>query len=206
MTMIDKVPEIFISAHRVLLAKPSDVKYALKHEAESHAQLMGHVRLTHYRDGNLIYDAWDPVPNILPTEGLDHILDVVMGATAKSTTWYVGIFDQNVTPAAGDTATAKLGAAGTYGECQDAEYDVPATNRPEYIDVASSAGVMTNAASKAQFTIASSITVYGAIMTDKQPKTDTTGVLLAAKKFTNSRAVVDNDELYVTYQVTATSS
>lgn len=204
--MLYQIPSIYVPQGRVILAKEADIRYAWKHAQESGIQMEGRLRLEHYRDGECLWDAWDPIPNILPTEGLNHILDVVMGAQAKSSTWYVGIYDQNVTPAAGNTAAVHLGAAGTYGECQDAEYDLPVTNRPEYIDVAAAAGVMTNAASKAQFTIAATITVYGAFMTDTQPKTDTTGDLLAAKKFTTARAVVDDDELYVTYQVTATSS
>lgn len=204
--MLYQIPNIYVPQGRVILASESDIRYAWKHAQESGIQMEGRVRVEQYRDGECLWDAWDPIPNILPTEGLNHILDVVMGAQAKSSTWYVGIFDANVTPAAAHTASAQLGAAGTYGECQDAEYDLPLTNRPEYIDVAAAAGVMTNAASKAQFTILAANTIYGAIMTDTQPKTDTSGDLLAAKKFTNSRAVVDNDELYVTYQVTATSS
>lgn len=191
--------------NKKIITKADDLLYAYKHKRESRLQLEGRVRLEHFRDGKLLFDEWEPEPNIVTTAGLNHFLDVVLGATAKSTTWYVFIFKNNVTPAAGDTA-AKLGAAGAYGECQDADYDLPLTNRPEYIDVPAAAGVMTNTASKAQFTMAASITVYGAGMVDVQAKTGTTGTLLAAKKFTTARVVVDDDELFVTYQHTATSS
>lgn len=200
------VPEIVLPKGRRLMKTEQDVNYAWKYRDESEMQLEGRLRLEHYRDGVCLFDEWDPTPNIVTTVGLNHFLDVVLGATAKSATWYVFIFKNNVTPAAGDTAAAKLGAAGTYGECQDADYDLPLTNRPEYIDVPAAAGVMTNAASKAQFTIAATITVYGAGIVDVAAKTGTTGTLAAAKKFTTSRAVVDNDELFVTYQVTGTSS
>jgi hypothetical protein len=190
---------------RVGLYKESDIRYAQKHAKESNMQIEGRVRVEHYRDGKCLWDDWEPEPNIVPTVGLNHFLDVVMGAVAKSTTWYVGIFKNNVAPLAGHTAT-ELGSVGSYGECQDADYDLPLTNRPEYIDVAAAAGVMTNTASKAQFTIAATITVYGAAMVDVQAKTSAAGTMLAAKLFTNSRAVIDNDELFVTYQMTATSS
>ncbi len=203
-----KVPDIWTpeNAGRVGLYNESDIRYAHKHSRESEIRMEGRVRLEHYRGGKCLWDAWEPESNIIPTEGLNHFLDVVMGAQAKSTTWYVGIFVADYTPAAGDTAAAKLGGQVPYDEGQDADYDLPLTNRPEYIDVAAAAGVMTNTASKAQFTIAATITVYGAFLVDSQAKNSTAGDLLAAKKFTNSRAVVDDDELYVTYQITATSS
>lgn len=144
--------------------------------------------------------------NILPIQGLNIVLDVAIGATAKEAAWYVYIFKNNYTPIATNTASNSCGAAGLHGECQDADYDVPTTNRPAYTIVAAAAGVITNAASKASFQIADSITVYGAGVVSSQAKTATTGYLLAAKKFAASRAVVDDDVLYVTYQITASSS
>ncbi len=202
--MLNQIPNIYVPKGRVILAKESDIRYAYKHSRESGIQMEGRVRVEQYRDGECLWDAWDPIPNIVTTDGLNHILDVVMGAQAKSTTWYVFLFLANVTPVSGDTS-AKLGSANAYDEAQDDSYD-PATNRPEYIDVAAAAGVMTNAASKAQFTMKLTETVYGAGMVDVQAKTAVTGDLLAAKKFTNSRAVVLDDELYVTYQISATST
>jgi len=181
--------------------------YALKHHKDG-VQFMGNVKLEHYRDGVCLYSAWEPKPNIFTTEGMAYLLNVMFHDISKaaSNIWYVGIFKNNVTPALGDTAVAKLGAAGTYGECQDADYDSPATNKPSYVSVDTATAVITNAASKAEFTIAASITVYGAFLSTAQAKTATTGTLMCAKAFAASRAVVDNDVLAVTYQITASSS
>lgn len=167
-------------------------------------QIEGWVKCDHFRGGKLIHT--QEGSNIIPTAGLNHFLDVVMGATAKISTWYVGIFTNNITPDAGDVPGTELGAAGTYGEGQDADYDVPATNKPEYIDVPAAAGVMTNVASPAAFTIAATITVYGAFLSSGIAKTATTGTLLASKLFSSSRAVIDDDVLSVTYQITAASA
>jgi hypothetical protein len=194
---------------RILLAPLLDdgaMRYAAKYWQESGFELHGNVWTTHSRGGRIIHGPFDQGPNTFTTEGMTHMLDVYFRAQTGPTAVYVGIFKNNVSPALGDTATAKLGAAGTYGECQDADYDDPATNRPAYTVAAASASAVTNTASKAEFTIAGSITVYGAFVTTTQAKTDTSGKLVCAKKFTASRAVIDNDVLAVTYAISATTS
>ncbi len=163
----------------------------------------GIVHLKHFRADKLIYQ--EISKNRIVDQGLNHFLNVVMGADAKITTWYVGIFTNNVTPAAADTPAAQLGAAGTYGEGQDADYDVPLTNKPEYIDAPASAKVMSNSGTPASFTIAAILTIFGAFISSISAKTATTGTLLAAKKFDASRAVLDNDILTVQYDITAAS-
>ena len=42
--------------------------------------------------------------NLIPTEGLNHILGVALYSTSKINTWYVAPFSGNVTPGAGWTA------------------------------------------------------------------------------------------------------
>jgi hypothetical protein len=181
--------------------------YALKHHKDG-VVFTGNVKVEHRREGRILYDAWCEKPNIFTTEGMAFLLNVIFHDISKaaSNIWFVGIFKNNVTPAAGNTAAVCLGAAGTYGECQDADYDSPATNKPAYTAVDTATAVITNAAAKAEFTIAGSITVYGAFLSTATAKTATTGTLMCGKKFDSSRAVVDNDVLAVTYQITASSS
>ncbi len=189
------------------LRDSAETRYAAKHFMESGLNLHGHVFTDHYRKGELIHTC-DQGGNTFTTEGLNYLLDIIFGTTSKagSAIFYVGIFKNNVTPGLTDTASAKLGAAGSYGECQDADYDSPATNKPAYTIAAAASRSCTNAASAASFTIAGSITVYGAFLGTGAAKTDTTGKLMCAKKFTTARAVVDNDVLAVTYVVTCTTS
>ena len=185
----------------------ADLRYAVKHLRESNLNFHGHVFTDHFRDGRLIHTC-DQGGNTFTTEGMAYLLNIIFGTTSKtgSAIFYVGIFKNNVTPGLTDTATAKLGAAGSYGECQDADYDSPATNKPAYTIAAAGSGSCTNAASAASFTIAGSITVYGAFLGSGAAKTDTTGKLMCAKKFTTARAVVDNDVLAVTYVISCTTS
>lgn len=189
------------------LRDSAETRYAAKHFMDSGLNFHGHVYTDHYRDGSLIHSC-DQGGNTFTTEGLNYLLDIIFGTTSKagSAIFYVGIFKNNVTPGLTDTAAAKLGAAGSYGECQDADYDSPATNKPSYTIASAASGSCTNTASAASFTIAASITVYGAFLSTATAKTATTGYLMCAKKFTTARAVVDNDVLAVTYVVTCTTS
>ena len=167
-------------------------------------QFHGHVKLEHFRGGKLIYE--EEGHNIFTTEGMAKLLDVFFRAQTTPAAIYCGIFKNNVTPALADTAAAKLGAAGTYGECQDADYGTPATNRPAYTVAAVTTATCTHAASKAAFIMAAGITVYGAFLSTAQAKTATTGTLICAKKFATARAVIAADELDITYAITCTSS
>jgi len=185
----------------------AEARYAAKHFMESGINFHGHVFTKHFREGKLIHEC-DQGGNTFTTEGLNYLLEIMFGTTSKagSAIFYVGIFKNNVTPALGDTVAAKLGAAGTYGECQDADYDSPATNKPAYTIAAAASSSCTNAAAAASFTIAGSITVYGAFLSTVAAKTATTGYLMCAKKFTTARAVIDNDVLAVTYVIACTTS
>jgi len=157
MNILHKVDPFFASLFDRL-----DIRYAAKHRQESGLVLHGHVTLEHFRNGLLLHI--QSGKNTFTTEGMARLLNVQFRAQATDAAIYVGIFKNNVTPAVGDTAAVKLGAAGTYGECQDADYDDPATNRPAYTMASTSTAVATNAASKATFVMNASITVYGAFL------------------------------------------
>jgi hypothetical protein len=181
-----------------------DIRYARKHQEESGLVLHGDVTLDHYRGGSLVHTQTGS--NTFTTEGMARILNVQFRAQATDAAIYVGIFKNNVTPATGNTAAVCLGAGGTYGECQDADYDSPATNRPAYTIASTSTASCTNAASAASFTMHASITVYGAFLASSQAKTATTGTLFCGKAFGTARAVIDADVLAVTYVLTTTTS
>ena len=151
----------------------------------------------HRRGGDVI--GRDLSANLLPTEGLNHLLDVVLHGTAQVTTWYVALFEGNYTPVAGLTA-ATFTASAT--ECT--AYDE--STRVAYDEGAASGGVIDNASSRATFTMNASKTVYGGALLSASAKSATSGVLLAAARFSSSRSVVDDDELAIKYTITATSS
>lgn len=180
----------------------AEARYAAKHAVESCLRFIGQWRCEVFRNGNLISGGWEP-PNTFTYEGLDYLEDIVFYTTSKAASkiWYVGLFDQNVTPATSNTAASQLGAAGTYGALQAADFDED--TYPSYNTAAAVNGVITNSANKAEFTIeAVSLTLYGAFLSTSSDPTETGCYLMAAKKFSSSKAVVADDEIAVTYQIT----
>lgn len=167
--------------------------------------LEGLVTMEHWRQGKLLHT--ETGKNTFTTEGMAKLLNIIFHDISKAAShiWYVGIFKNNITPALADTGS-KLGSGNAYGECQDADYDDPLTNRPSYITEDTATAVITNVNSKAHFVMNASITVYGAFLVDTAAKTSTSGTLMCAKRFGTPRAVIADDEIYVTYQITCTTS
>lgn len=154
--------------------------------------------LEHRRQGDLI--GREIGPNVIPTEGLNHILDAIAHGSTQVNPWYVALFKGNVTPG------ATLTGATFNSVCTESDaYDE--TTRVEFNEAAASGGIMSNAANRAVFTMNASETIYGGGLLSSSTKKDTTpGVIcLAAARFSSSRAVVDDDELAVKYTLTLTS-
>lgn len=186
-----------------------DARYAAKHSVESGLQVLGIWQMDVFRKGQLISGGYPEPPNTFTTEGMARLLNIIFHDIAKAASeiWYIHPFKNDVTPAVGNTASSFMGAAGTYGICQDADYDDPATNAPAYeTDDTETASITNSATQKAEFTWKQSITVYGMALSTIQAKTGTSGVLMSAKKLTSSRPVKDDDESAVSYLISLTTS
>ena len=143
--------------------------------------------------------------NIVVTEGLTHMLDVVLGDLTALPDWYFGLFAANVTPvstwtAANFTANATEIVSNTEGYSE--------TVRQTFVEAAAAAGSINNTASKAAFTIATatSITVWGAGLLSSSTKGGTTGTLMSAAKFSDARTLYNTDVFNLGYTLTLTSS
>lgn len=184
-----------------------ELMYTLKHQRDG-VKFQGIWQCDQYRGGKLISGGHKETPNIFCTEGIGRLLTVYFHDIAKAAEeiFFVGLFLNNITPVAADTA-AKLGAGNAYGEAQDADYDDPLTDKPAYTTADTVLATITNAvAGKAHYVMANSVTVYGAFLSTEKAKTAVTGYLTAAKRFAASRAVIADDELDVTYEINVTSS
>lgn len=135
-------------------------------------------------------------PNTVVNEGLDHILDVVFHAGSQIGTWYIGIFEGDYTPVAGDTAGTI-----TANSTESTAYDE--ATRVEWNEAAPSGQSIDNSANRAQFTMNASKTIYGAFLVSNSTKSGTTGTLMSASRFSASRSVVASDQLLITYTFTA---
>ncbi len=153
-----------------IITDSKELAYAIKYLPESNLTMHGHVWTEHWRNG-LLLAACDEGGNTFTTEGMAVILNTYFKAATQPAAIYCGIFKGNVTPALTDTAAAALGSGGRFTECLDADYGTPATNRPAYTIATTSTASCTNAASKAEYTISASITVYGAFLATSQAKT-----------------------------------
>lgn len=149
------------------------------------------------RRGRVI-DRWVE-DNLVVNQGINHILNVAFNAATQVATWYIGIFEGNYTPVAGDTA-AGFPAAATESTAY-AE-----STRVTYVEATSTSQSMTNSASPAAFTINATKTIYGAFMSSVSTKSATTGTLVAATRFATSRSVINLDVLNVTYTFNMTAS
>lgn len=156
----------------------------------------GRFTVDHIRDGELIDR--EELSNLVTNEGLNHILDVVLHGTTQVSPWYIGLFEANYTPVATVTA-ATITAAST----ESTAYDE--STRVVYDEAAAAAQSVTNSASKATFTMNGTKTIYGAFLISASAKSATTGVLLSAARFNTSKAVVDDDQLLLTYTFNASS-
>lgn len=142
----------------------------------------------------------DLSPNIFPTEGLNHVLDIVFGGGAQQTSWYIAPFSGNVTPGASLTAATFVAVCTEFTGYSEA-------TREAFVEAAAAGGVMDNDATRAEFSItAASATLYGAALLSVGTKSSGSGVCAAASRFAASRAVVTGDTLQVKYTLTGTSS
>jgi len=152
----------------------------------------------HYRDGKLI-DTWEN-GNVCTAEGLNALLDIMFHGSTQITTWYVGLFNTDTTPADGTTYATPVWT-------ESVAYDNIAV-RATYDEAAASSKVTTNTASKAAFTMSGTETIYGAFLCGGG-STPTTrqdvaggGTIFCAAKFAAAKSVVDNDTLSVTISIT----
>lgn len=154
----------------------------------------------HYRRDLLgqhrLIDRWRTPPNLIVDEGKNHILNVYFAGVSQINPWYVGLFEGNYTPVAGDTG-ATFPTVST--ECT--AYDE--VSRPEFEEATSTAKSITNDANRAIFTFNATKTLYGGFLISQASKGANGGFLFAAKQFAAPRAVIATDILQVAYTVNA---
>lgn len=137
--------------------------------------------------------------NLLPTLGLNHVLNVVLHGTAQIATWYVAPFKNNSAPGAGLTGA-------NFNTDLDELTEYAETTRPAYVEAAAAGGAITNSASKAAFTINAPVNNWGAALLSSSVKEDGTDLCLAAVKYAAVRPLVAADILNLQYGLTGTST
>ena len=161
---------------------------------ESNLAMSGKYIVQHIRGGAVI-DEWE-ADNLVTNQGLDYALNAGFGQASAISTWYIGMFEGNYTPAASVTAATITGLS---TECTA----YASGTRPVWTTVTSNAQSLTNGASRASFVFNATKSIYGAFLVSSSTKSGTTGTLFSAARFTTAKAVDSGDELLVTYVLTA---
>lgn len=124
----------------------------------------------------------EEVSNLMPIEGLNHMLGVTLKAVTQAPTWYIGLYEGNYTPVATDTAATFPAAATettTYAE----------STRVEFNEGSVTSGSVDNSANKAEFTFNANKSVYGGFISSASAKGGITGALLSAVKFSSPKVL-----------------
>lgn len=139
------------------------------------------------------------VDNLMPVEGENHMLGVTLKGIAQVPSWYVGIYEGNYAPVAGDTA---------------ALFPTAATETTAYAEItrvvlalgAITAGAVDNGAAPSIFTLNAPKTIYGGFISSASAKGAATGVLLSAVRFGSPKVLAPAEMLRVTAGFTLVSA
>ena len=149
------------------------------------------------RDGQVIDT--EVAHNLVPTEGINHILSAVLKGGAQFSTWYLGLYTGNYTASAADTM-AGFPAAAT----EDMAY--AELVRQLFASGSVAAGSVDNTSGIATFTSSAAHSVYGGFLSSSAVKAGTSGVLLSVVRFASPKVLGLNDLLKVTAGISALSS
>lgn len=132
----------------------------------------------------------EPVLNIIPLVGLNYMIGAAFTGVSQFSNWYLGLFDNNWTPATGDTMTTLIASAG-----ENVAYT--GTARQAIVFPAVSGGALTTSADPNVFAFTSSETIRGAFITTGSAWGGTSGLLVSAVLFTSPKTVVSGESLSV---------
>jgi hypothetical protein len=135
-------------------------------------------------------------PNSITNEGKNLLLNIMFGATAKISTWYMGLIDNASFSALAPTDTASSHA----GWVEFVTYSQ--TARPQWTAGTASSQSITNAAAVV-FDITTTATVFGIFISTLTTKSGTTGTLWTAAPFASTVDVANGDQIKMTYTLSA---
>ena len=141
--------------------------------------------------------------NLIPTEGLAHILNVVLGTAAKPAGLYLALFSGATAPAA-NWGAASFAAVASEIVSQTEGYT--AATRPVWTPVNTNTGSIDNLASVASLTIAtaSQLNVTGAALLTNSTRGGTTGALVSASLYAAPRVFQNGDIYELGYRINLT--
>ena len=149
----------------------------------------------------------DTFHNLVVNQGLANMNGAYLGASAQTTTWYIGLVTgpgSGTTFSAGDTL-ASHGATGSGGWTENTDYS--GNRKAVTFGAATTANpsVISNSASPSSFTMTGTAVIAGAFLASVA--TGTSGVLFSGGDFTGGdKSVASGDTLNVTYTFSLTAT
>lgn len=126
--------------------------------------------------------AHEKVHNLMPNEGIKHIIDILFNNGTQET-WYIGCYTNQYTPLATDTAATFTGNAGEIDS-------YTAAARPKFTPIVSEDGLsVTNTGSEAEFVFNAISNVKGLFISSSSEKMGVGGILLSAALLTTAKAM-----------------
>lgn len=132
----------------------------------------------------------ESVRNLIPTEGLNYILNAAFKGGAQYATLYAGLYEGNYTPIPGDTMAAFPAAA---TECTT----YTSTTRPAVTFGTVASGNMDNLSNLVQFTGNADRTIYGGFLSTSSVKGGTTGVLCSVVRAPSTKTLSNGGRIEV---------
>lgn len=135
--------------------------------------------------------AHEVVENLMPYEGMNHALDVLLKNGAKVSQWYMGVYGNPYTPTPADvmnTFPVQAGEITSYANAQRFAF-TPGTVTNGTVD---------NAAAPVVITFPADQVVAGGFIGSSAAKGSTSGVLLSAVRFSSPKNVEEGASLTIT--------
>ena len=139
-------------------------------------------------------------PNLIPTEGLNHIIGVALNQATQKLAFYLGLFSGDVTVQPTWTGANWVANATEFTNYTEA-------TRQLWDNGAVAAGSVSNSALPAVFTMGvGGGTIRGLVLAEASAKSATTGVIIAASRLSVDKAMAQDEELRAKYTLSATST
>lgn len=148
------------------------------------------------KDGN-VTDR-EVIHNLMPLEGIHHVLGTVLKSGTQVTLWYIGLFQAAYTPTTNDVMS-------TFPALATEATDYTSSTRIAFEPGTISAGSVDNVGNEAEFAFTTTRTIYGGFIGSSSAKGSTSGVLLSAVRFGSPKSVDASSTLRVTAGFTMAS-
>jgi len=144
-------------------------------------------------------------PNLLPTEGINYILDIALGDVVNPAGIFLALYSGAVSPTSNWTA-ANFSSNASEITSQTEGYSN--ATRPAWTPAAAAAGVIGNLATRATFNVVctSAINVAGAALLTDGTRGGTSGKLYSATRYQSVRVINNGDSFEVGYEIELTDS